>query len=227
MSQSIIELRNVFYQIMEGDKERVLLNRINYSFEEGAITTISGPSGSGKTTLLYALSGLIDNVEGDIVVSGENVNALSRKDKDKYRLNNIGMDFQNLNLFSFMNVKENILVPLYLQNKKVTKELEKQLDDYLMLLNLGHIQDKAIPTLSGGEQQRVAILRALICNPKVVLCDEPTASLDHANAEVFMQTLTEIKKATGTSFIIATHDDYVYRYGEHRLRMIDGSVVES
>lgn len=227
MSQAVMELRNVFYQIQEGDKERILLNRINYSFEKGAITTISGPSGSGKTTLLYALSGLIDNVDGEIVVSGDNMNVLSRKEKDEYRLNHIGMVFQNLNLFSFMNVKENILVPMYLQNKKVTKAIEKQLDNYLELLNLGHIQSKAIPTLSGGEQQRVAILRALISNPQVVLCDEPTASLDHANTEIFMQTLAKIKKETGTSFIIATHDDHVYHYGEHKLRMIDGNIVEN
>lgn len=227
MSQAVIELKNVFYRIQEGERERILLNKINYSFEEGAITTISGPSGSGKTTLLYALSGLISNVEGEIIVCKKNINALSNKEKDIFRLNHIGMVFQNLNLFSFMNVKENILVPMYLQNKKVTKDIEKKVDDYLDLLNLGHIQNKAIPTLSGGEQQRVAILRALISNPMVVLCDEPTASLDHANAEVFMQTLTKIKKATGTSFVIATHDDYVYQYGEHKLRMIDGIIVEA
>lgn len=226
MKKAVIQLKDVFYSVQEGDMERILLNSINYSFEDGTITTLSGPSGSGKTTLLYAMSGLIDNVDGEILFKGVDLNSLSNRERDKFRLNHLGIVFQNLNLFSFMNVKENILVPLRLQNKKITQQIENQLDDYLMLLNLGHIQNKTIQSLSGGEQQRVAILRAIISNPQVVICDEPTASLDHANANVFMQTLSAIKEATGTSFVIATHDPFVYNYGEIKLKMVDGNIIE-
>ena len=224
MANSIIDMIDVNYSIIEAGKERVLLNNITHSFRKGAISTISGPSGSGKTTLLYAIAGLVDNVKGNIMIDGVTINSMNEKNRNNYRLNNLSMVYQNLNLFSFMNVEENILVPLYLQDKPITAETKKMIARYLDIMSLGRIQNKDINSLSGGEKQRVAIIRALISNPKIVLCDEPTASLDEQNVNVFMNTLVDIKNETNTSFIIVTHDQRVFRFGEDKCYLSDGNI---
>ena len=226
MTNSIIDMIDVNYSITEAGKERVLLNNITHSFKKGTISTISGPSGSGKTTLLYALAGLVDNVKGNIMIDGTTINKMNEKDRNNYRLNNLSMVYQNLNLFSFMNVEENILVPLYLQNKQITAETKSRIVKYLDIMSLGRIQNKDINSLSGGEKQRVAIIRALISDPKIILCDEPTASLDEQNVNVFMNTLVDIKNETNTSFIIVTHDQRVFRFGEDKCYLSNGNIYK-
>lgn len=221
---SIIEMQNVVYEIMENKKKRKLLDNITYSFEKSTITVVSGPSGSGKTTLLYALAGLLEHVQGKIVIDGVEVNVDDEKKRNDFRLNNLSMVFQNLNLFSFMNVEDNILVPYYVKEKTIDDKVRNKISQYLDLMNLGQIQKKSIQSLSGGEQQRVAIIRALIDDPKVVLCDEPTASLDRENVEVFMKTLLKIKNETKATIIIVTHDSRVFEYGESKIIMIDGKL---
>ena len=138
----------------------------------------------------------------------------------------MSMIFQNLNLFGFMNVEDNILVPMYLNRKKIDMQIKDEVAYYLDLMKLGQIQDRPIQSLSGGEQQRVAIIRALIMNPKVVLCDEPTASLDSENVEMFMETLDRIKKEDST-FVIVTHDQRVFKHGDHRINIVDGKLHEN
>lgn len=221
---SIIEMQNVVYEIMENKKKRKLLDNITYSFEKSTITVVSGPSGSGKTTLLYALAGLLEHVQGKIVIDGVQVNVDDEKKRNDFRLNNLSMVFQNLNLFSFMNVEDNILVPYYVKEKTIDDKVRNKISQYLDLMNLGQIQKKSIQSLSGGEQQRVAIIRALIDEPKVVLCDEPTASLDRENVEVFMKTLLKIKNETKATIIIVTHDSRVFEYGENKIIMVDGKL---
>lgn len=221
---NIIRLENVNYTITEGTKARILLNDISCNFLKSSITVISGPSGSGKTTLLYAIAGLLDNVKGNIFIDGTNINVNDEKKRNAFRLENISMVFQNLNLFSFMNVEDNILVPYYIKEKKVDSSVYELLRKYLEVMKLGQIQKKSIQSLSGGEQQRVAIIRALIDEPKVVLCDEPTANLDRENVEIFMKTLLEIKQTTNASIIIVTHDSRVYEYGEKKIHITDGKL---
>lgn len=221
---SIIEMQNVVYEIMENKKKRKLLDNITYSFEKSTITVVSGPSGSGKTTLLYALAGLLEHVQGKIVIDGVQVNVDDEKKRNDFRLNNLSMVFQNLNLFSFMNVEDNILVPYYVKEKTIDDKVRNKISQYLDLMNLGQVQKKSIQSLSGGEQQRVAIIRALIDEPKVVLCDEPTASLDRENVEVFMKTLLKIKNETKATIIIVTHDSRVFEYGENKIIMVDGKL---
>ena len=222
----MIEMKNVSYSIEEGGKKRTLLKNITGSLEKGKISIISGPSGSGKTTLLYAIAGLLDDVEGSIVVDGTDITGLSSRKKNDYRLNNMSLIFQNLNLFSFMNVEDNILVPLYLTGKGIDKEVKERIQYYLDLMKLGQIQDKSIQTLSGGEQQRVAIIRALIGHPKVILCDEPTASLDSENVALFMETLENIRKEMDSTFVIVTHDSRVLCHGDHKITIVDGELHE-
>ncbi|MBQ2800403.1 MAG: ABC transporter ATP-binding protein [Lachnospiraceae bacterium] len=226
MNSKKISMKNVSYSITEGERNRKLLKNVTTDFEGGKITVISGPSGSGKTTLLYAMAGLLDRVEGEIHIGNTDINKLSAKEKAAIRLENISIIFQNLNLFSFMNVEDNILVPLYLKNRTVTEETRKKIAHYLDLMCLGQIQEKKISNLSGGEQQRVAIIRALIDDPEVVLCDEPTASLDSENTHQFMETLVKISRESGAAIIIVTHDARVFAYGEEKVTMVDGELFD-
>lgn len=225
MGRNMIELENVSYSIKEGGRERALLKNISCAFEKGKITVISGPSGSGKTTLLYAMAGLL-NASGKITIDGTDLNTLSKDEKNDYRLKNMSMIFQNLNLFGFMNVEDNILVPMYLNGVRIDKQIKDKVANYLEVMNLGQIQNKPIQSLSGGEQQRVAIIRALIMQPKVVLCDEPTASLDSENVELFMEALNRIRDEDST-FVIVTHDQRVFRHGDHRITIVDGQLHEN
>ena len=224
MDRKKITMKNVSYSITEGGRKRKLLNNVNAEFNGEKITVISGPSGSGKTTLLYAMAGLLDNVDGSIYLGEKEINKVGVKEKAALRLNNISIIFQNLNLFSFMNVEDNIMVPLYLKNKKITEEIRSKISHFLDVMCLGQIQKKSISNLSGGEQQRVAIIRALIDDPEVVLCDEPTASLDSENTRQFMETLVKISKDSGAAIVIVTHDARVFAYGDVKVTMVDGKL---
>lgn len=216
---------NLKYKIIENNKEKYILNGINYSFKKSDIVTISGPSGSGKTTFVYALAGLLDDIEGEIKVDCASIHSMNRKEKDLFRLNNIGLVFQNLNLFDFMNVFDNITMPLLAKNKPITNDVENKIDKYLQLMQLDGIQNKIVSSLSGGEKQRVAIIRALIDDPKYVICDEPTANLDSKSTMQFMELLINLKKHTDNTIIISTHDDRVIKFCDKNIELVDGKII--
>ena len=215
-------VQNLTYTVQEAGKDRMILNHINCSFEKGKIYTISGPSGSGKTTLLYAMAGLLDHVQGEVRIGDTELLTERRRTRDRIRLEKIGIVFQNLNLFDFMNVEDNILVPYYLRKQKISMKVRRQIAEYLDLLNLGQIQKKQISSLSGGEQQRVAIIRAITSAPQMILCDEPTASLDSENVYIFMEALLKLQRDSKSTIIIVTHDQRVYDYGDEKIQIVDG-----
>ncbi len=215
-------VQNLTYTVQEAGKDRMILNHINCSFEKGKIYTISGPSGSGKTTLLYAMAGLLDHVQGEVRIGDTELLTERRRTRDRIRLEKIGIVFQNLNLFDFMNVEDNILVPYYLRKQKISMKVRRQIAEYLDLLNLGQIQKKQISSLSGGEQQRVAIIRAITSAPQMILCDEPTASLDSENVYIFMEALLKLQRESKSTIIIVTHDQRVYDYGDEKIQIVDG-----
>ncbi len=221
---NLIKLENVSYTVQEGSDKRKILDNITYCFDKGKITTISGPSGSGKSTLLYALAGILDITNGKIEINNVDLHKMSSNLRDDFRLNNISLIFQNLNLMSCLSVEDNILIPLHLKKRPVTKAKRMRLAEYLDLMELGQIQKRNINTLSGGEQQRVAIVRALIDNPTLILCDEPTASLDRKNAEVFMKTLVKIVQEIETTIIVVTHDENIFKYGDDKIYMTEGKL---
>lgn len=148
--------------------------------------------------------------------------AQKRSVRDRIRLNQIGMVFQNLNLFDFMNVEDNLLMPYYLRKQKIPMLVHRQIQEYLDQLNLGQIQKKQISALSGGEQQRVAIIRAIVSKPQIILCDEPTASLDSQNVHIFMEALLKLQRESRSTIIIVTHDQRVYDYGDKKIQIMDG-----
>ena len=215
-------VQNLTYTVQEAGRDRMILNHINCSFEKGKIYTISGPSGSGKTTLLYAMAGLLDHVQGEVRIGDTEILTERRRTRDRIRLEKIGIVFQNLNLFDFMNVEDNILVPYYLRKQKISMKVRRQIAEYLDLLNLGQIQKKQISSLSGGEQQRVAIIRAITSAPQMILCDEPTASLDSENVYIFMEALLKLQRESKSTIIIVTHDQRVYDYGDEKIQIVDG-----
>ena len=132
MKKEIIRINNLSYKVKDGDEEKMLLNNISISFEMPEIITISGPSGSGKTTFLYAISGMLDNLKGEIYIEEKNILACTKKEREKIRLNDISIIFQNLNLFSFMNVEDNILLPYYIKERgSLTVEYQEK---YLQVL---------------------------------------------------------------------------------------------
>lgn len=215
-------VQDLTYTVQEAGKDRVILNHINCSFEQGKIYTISGPSGSGKTTLLYAMAGLLDQVRGEVHIGETEMLRERRRTRDRIRLEKIGIVFQNLNLFDFMNVEDNILVPYYLRKQKISMKVRRQIGEYLDLLNQGQIQKKQISALSGGEQQRVAIIRAIVSAPQLILCDEPTASLDSKNVYIFMEALLKLQRESRSTIVIVTHDQRVYDYGDEKIQIVDG-----
>lgn len=218
----VLSVKNLSYVIHEGGRARHILRDVNCDFDKGTICTISGPSGSGKTTFLYAIAGLLDHARGSVRIGEIELLREKRKNRDRIRLQQMGMIFQNLNLFDFMNVEDNILMPYYLRKQKIPLSVRDQIGAYLDLLNLGQIQKKQTSSLSGGEQQRVAIIRAIVSKPQIILCDEPTASLDSANVHIFMEALMKLQKESNSTIVVVTHDQRVYDYGDRKIQIMDG-----
>lgn len=221
-----IKVSNVSFKVKEGDTERYILNDISYVFEANKITTIGGPSGSGKITLLYVLAGLLNIDEGQVTIGGKSIYDMDLKERDNFRLNNISFIYQNLNLFSFMNVEDNIFLPFMLRKKEPDKSVRENMKHLMNLMELGDISKKDIQSLSGGEQQRIAIIRAIIGNMNIILADEPTGNLDKENTIKFMECLSKIKNESNTTIVIVTHDEEVFNFGDNKIKIDSGKIIK-
>jgi putative ABC transport system ATP-binding protein len=225
MSKSNIRANNLVYTIKEGQTVRNILNGITCEIQQGILTAISGPSGSGKTTFMYALAGLIESLQGEVLYGDKSIYDLRNVQRDNFRLNNINFIYQHLNLFGFMNVEDNIKLNYMLRNEKVSQELEARIDKYLEIMNLGNIRKKEIQSLSGGEKQRVAIIRAFVSGANYIFADEPTGNLDKKNSLLFMECLKGIMKESQSTVVLVTHDKKILDYGEQQLIIEDGKLV--
>ena len=197
----MIELLNVSKEYEGGVKA---LDGITLSFGEGEVVVLKGMSGSGKSSMLSLIAGLSKPTEGEVIVDTKHISKLADHFATGFRRENIGMIFQKYNLIADLSVKENILLPLVPLNLK-GGELEKRLSKELIQFNLLDKKDTEVKKLSGGEQQRCAIARANINNPKIILADEPTANLDEKLSLEFIESLREMKSEKRT-IIISTHD---------------------
>ena len=191
------------------DRKKIIMKNVSYSITEGG----------RKRKLLNDVNVEFDG-EKITVISGPSG---SGKTTLLYAMAGL-LDNVDGSIYVGVNVEDNIMVPLYLKNRKITEEIRSKISHYLDVMCLGQIQKKSISNLSGGEQQRVAIIRALIDDPEVVLCDEPTASLDSENTRQFMETLVKISKESGAAIVIVTHDARVFAYGDVKVTMIDGEL---
>ena len=198
-----------------------VLKSINICIEVNSITSIIGKSGCGKTTLLNIIGGLDLPTNGQVIVNGVNITDLPEHSLNKFRSKNIGFVFQFFNLIPELTVKENILFPAAIQKRKI----EKDWIDYLIkITGLDKHLTKIPAQLSGGEQQRVAIIRALVGHPIIVLMDEPTGNLDEENTHIVCGLIKKMKNELNQTIMLVTHDNDVSKIADQVINMRDGKI---
>ncbi len=220
----IARLEAATKRYQSGDTEIVALHPTDFSVSRGELVLIIGPSGSGKTTLLSLLGCVIYPTVGKVWVNGKYTQNLSDHQLAEVRLQNIGFVFQQFNLIAPFNVEQNVMLPLQLQGI-AGAEAKKAAHAALQSLGMEHRLKSLPKMLSGGEQQRVAIARALVGNPPLILCDEPTASLDVASVGIVMPKLQELAKQD-KAVIVVTHDQRLVPFANRIIEVKNGMAVE-
>ena len=201
------------------------LNGIDLSFQQGEFVAIVGPSGSGKTTLLNIIGGLDSPTDGTVIVDGVNITGLSNWKKTDFRMHNIGFVFQSYNLIPVLTTKENIEFILQLQGRD-KEDIEKRALELIEAVGLMNKTNSRPNKLSGGEQQRVAVARALASKPMFILADEPTANLDSKSAENLLDIMEKLNREENITFIFSTHDARVMKKARRIITIEDGKVIE-
>ncbi len=209
----------------EGPSRVEALRGIDLDLDEGKLLMIVGPSGSGKTTLISILAGILDPTEGECSILGKNLKSLENAELAHFRGKNIGFVFQAFNLIPMLTAKENVAIPLIL-NGVAEKEAIERATALLIEYGLEHRMDEHPYNLSGGEQQRVAIARSSIHEPRLIVCDEPTSSLDSETGTHVMDLFREEVMKNNCALIIVTHDVRILNYADRIIRIEDGRIVE-
>ncbi|WP_238898777.1 ABC transporter ATP-binding protein/permease [Clostridium sp. YIM B02500] len=222
---ALLELRNInkYYRLKDNDKFHVL-NNINLSFNAGELVSIIGESGSGKSTLMNLIGGLDSDFSGELLVNEKDIKKLRRKELDKYRKNEVGFIFQSFNLIGHLSVLDNVTIAMTLSNVR-KKERLKRAKEILRDLGLENHINKKPSQLSGGQKQRVAIARALINNPKIIIADEPTGSLDSKTTIQVLEIMKDIAKK-GKLVIMVTHSERVASASSRIIKISDGEIID-
>jgi putative ABC transport system ATP-binding protein len=221
----LIETKDLVKTYRMGEHTLVALNEVNLNFKKGEFAGLVGPSGSGKTTLLNIVGSLDSPTEGSAVVLGKKVEELTHKQAAALRNLHIGFIFQTFNLLPVYTVFENVEFPLLLHDLS-SEERKKMIMDALEWVGLADRARSKPAQLSGGQSQRVAVARAVVKKPAIILADEPTANLDAENSHNILQTMETLNKNLETTFIFATHDEKVIRYLRRKITLIDGKVAK-
>lgn len=221
----MIQLQNIFKTFQYNSETIYALENISLHIKEGELIVLKGPSGSGKSSILSLIAALSKPTSGEVIVENKRISKLPDDFATLYRRKTVGIIFQKHNLISELNVKENILLPLIPLNLE-HHLLEEKIYKVMKTFKIDHKADVIVKNLSGGEQQRVAIARANVSNPKIILADEPTASLDKKLSEDFIEILKEMKKERKT-VIVATHDPLFFGldFVDREIEIIHGKVV--
>lgn len=199
------------------------LDQISFYVQQGEFVSIMGASGSGKTTLLNCIS-TIDTVSaGHIFLQGKDITAISEEDISRFRRNNLGFIFQDFNLLDTLTLEENIALPLTIGNVP-PKEITERVYRIAQRLQISNTLKKFPFQVSGGQKQRCAFARAVICNPKLIMADEPTGSLDSNSARILLQMMSELNKETGATILMVTHDVFCASYADRILFLKDGKI---
>ena len=223
---TFIELRDASKNFIEGSGTRLVLNRVNATFNQGEFIVLLGKSGSGKSTLLNLLSGIEKPTTGTVLINGMAINEMSERDCTLFRRDRIGFIFQFFNLIPTLTVLENVTLPQELAGKDI-KVLE---DVAVKLLREVGLEERcnAFPDkLSGGQQQRVAIARALVHNPMLVLADEPTGNLDEETGDSVLKLLLELTRNANKTLIMATHNPEIAQMADRVLLVHEGTLQEN
>jgi len=219
----IIKAENVWKEYKRGREIVDALRDINLEVARGEFLVVIGPSGSGKTTLLNVLSGLDRPSKGKVVLDDMDLTAIDERLLPKIRREKVGFVFQDFNLISNLTAAENVMAPLWPTDLK-TKEIERRATEIIRLVGLIDRKDHLPKQLSGGEQQRIAIARALVNEPKVVFADEPTGNLDSSTGMEIMKLLQQLNKKKGTTFVVVTHDENLIQFADRVVHLRDGEI---
>lgn len=206
-----------------GDKTNRIevLKNLSLNVEKGEFCVLLGPSGSGKSTLLNILGGIDYPDGGEVKINGEKMNSLNSKKLTMFRRNHLGYVFQMYNLIPDLTVRENIEVGAYLSKKPLN------LDELIETLGLKEHQDKLPSQLSGGQQQRTSIGRAIIKNPDILLCDEPTGALDYNTSKEILNLIEKVNQKYGSTVIMVTHNDAIKYMADRVVRLRDGQILKN
>lgn len=215
-----LEVKDLVKCYGEGENKVQVLKKINCSVEKGEICVLLGPSGSGKSTLLNIIGGIETIDEGEVKLKDISLSSMSKSEIAKYRRNNLGFVFQFYNLISDLTVKENIEVGQFLSNNPL------DIDELLKTLGLYEHKDKLPNQLSGGQQQRCSIGRALVKNPEIILCDEPTGALDYNTSKDILKLIEEVNRKYNSTIIIVTHNDAIKNMAHRVMKLHDGKIKD-
>ncbi len=213
-----LEIQDLKKSFGQGEAKTEVLKGINFSVEKGEICVLLGPSGSGKSTLLNIIGGIDSPDSGYISINGEKTADMNEKALTNYRRRHLGYVFQMYNLIPNLNVKENIEVGAYLSDKSL------DIDELLKTLGLYEHRHKLPNQLSGGQQQRTAIGRAIVKNPDILLCDEPTGALDYNTSKEILKLIEDVNQKYGNTVIMVTHNDAIKNMADRVIKLRDGQI---
>lgn len=221
----IIKIDNVvkIYNAYKDAKEDVALDGINIDIKDGDFVGIMGPSGSGKTTLLNMLSGVDKPTSGEIIIKDQSINDMSKDKLALFRRKNIGYIFQDFNLLDSLTLKENIAIPLIL-DKLNPNDVENRVKELMKLFDIYDLANKYPYNVSGGQKQKVAVVRALVNNPSVIFADEPTGNLDSKSTSNIMNIISNINKEIKSTVLMVTHDPFAASFCNRIVFIKDGKV---
>ena len=216
--KKVIEVKNLYKLYRVGDEIVRALDGVNFEIYEGEFCAIVGTSGSGKSTLLNIIGGIDEADSGSIVIEGEKIEDMNEKTLTRYRRKHLGYVFQMYNLIPNLTVKENMEVGAYLSNHPL------DINNLLKTLRLYDHRDKLPNQLSGGQQQRTSIGRAIIKNPSILLCDEPTGALDYHTSKEILKLIEDVNQKYGNTVIMVTHNDAIKNMADRVIRLRDGQI---
>lgn len=219
-----VTVRNLNKDFPIGDDFVRVLYDISADIRMGEMTMIVGPSGCGKTTLISILSGILSSTSGEVSVIAKNITHMRDRDRVLLRREHIGFIFQQYNLLPSLTAAENAALPLIAAGMADSVAVEKA-RAVMQRIGMGEHTEKLPRQLSGGQQQRVAIARALVHDPKLIVCDEPTAALDAKTGQAVMQILRDIATDAKRAVLIVTHDNRIYHFADRILEMSDGRII--
>jgi len=213
-----LEIKGLKRSFGSGDTKQEVLKGIDFSVKKGEFCVLLGPSGSGKSTLLNILGGIDSADSGEIIINASKLADLSEKALTNYRRKHLGYVFQMYNLIPNLNVKENIETGAYLSDNPL------DIDELINVLGLSNHKYKLPNQLSGGQQQRVSIGRAIVKNPDILLCDEPTGALDYSTSKEILQLIETVNQKYGNTVIMVTHNEAIRYMADHVIKLRDGII---
>lgn len=216
--KDFLTVKDVYKSYGEGESKQEVLRGMDFTVAKGEFCVLLGPSGSGKSTLLNIIGGIDNADDGYVSIAGDKLKDMNEKALTKYRRKHLGYVFQLYNLIPNLNVKENIEVGAYLSDNPL------DIDELLHTLGLYEHRYKLPNQLSGGQQQRTSIGRAIVKNPDILLCDEPTGALDYKTSKDILKLIEDINKKYGNTVIMVTHNEAIQNMADHIIKLRDGVV---